>query len=175
MGYSRKIQTGRGVGLRIYCFENPHGIFNFFILSLEVPGKTKFNPCISYKVVLDPLEIPQGQKQRPLEISHFFLVTLGNSTSFLINSWKFHSMWLFLWYPWKFHILNPPPLYLRGEGRTFQILNRSHWGRGVEGVPKILLERGWYRNGGRLPLFCSFNYSTIAFMWREKGKFPYYM
>ena len=87
----------------------------FFTLSLEVPGKTKFNPCISYKVVLDPLEIPQGQKQRPLEISHyFFLVTLGNSTSFLINSWKFHSMWLFLWYPWKFHILNPPPLYLRG-------------------------------------------------------------
>ena len=89
----------------------------FFTLSLEVPGKTKFNPCISYKVVLDPLEIPQGQKQRPLEISHyFFLGTLGNSTSFLINSWKFHSMWLFLWYPWKFHILNPPPLYLRGGG-----------------------------------------------------------
>ena len=85
-----------GWGLRIYCFENACGIFYFF-LSLEVPGKTKFSPCIFHKVVLDPLEIPQGQKQRLLEISHyFFLVTLGNSTSFLINPWKFHSMWLFL-------------------------------------------------------------------------------
>ena len=31
-----------------------------------------------------------------------------NSTSFLINPWKFHM--LFLWYPWKFHFLNPPCL-----------------------------------------------------------------
>ena len=50
----------------------------------------------------------QGQKPRPLEIPHdFFLVTPGNSTSFLINLWKFHM--LFLWYPWKFHIFNPLP------------------------------------------------------------------
>ena len=42
-----------------------------------------------------------------MEIPHcFFLFTLGNSTSFLINSWTFHM--LFLWYSWKFHILNPP-------------------------------------------------------------------
>ena len=103
----------------------------FFTLSLEVPGKTKFSPCIFHKVVLDPLEIPQGQKQRLLEITHyFFLVTLGNSTSFLINPWKFHSMWLFLWYPWKFHILNPSSPLLKGGGggNTFQKL--SHLGGG---------------------------------------------
>ena len=53
---------------------------------------------------LDPLEIPTPK--RPLEFPHyFFLVTLGNSTSFLINPWKLHM--LFLWYAWKFHILNP--------------------------------------------------------------------
>ena len=32
-----------------------------------------------------------------------------NSTSFLINPWKFHM--LFLWYPWKFHFLNPTCLF----------------------------------------------------------------
>ena len=50
----------------------------------------------------------QGQKERPLEIPHhFFLDTFWNFSSFLINPWKFHM--LFLWYPEKFHILNPPP------------------------------------------------------------------
>ena len=47
------------------------------------------------------------KNQDPMEIPHyFFLVTFGNSISFLINPWKFQI--LFLWYPWKFHILNPP-------------------------------------------------------------------
>ena len=37
----------------------------------------------------------QGQKQRPLEIPYyFFLVTLGNSTTFLINPWKFYMLFL---------------------------------------------------------------------------------
>ena len=39
----------------------------------------------------------------------FFLNTHGNSTSFLIEHWNFHM--LFLQYPWKFHVLTPlPPL-----------------------------------------------------------------
>ena len=79
--------------------------FSFFTLPLEIPDKTKLNPWIFHKIVLDPLRF-QGPKQRPLEISHyFFLVTLGNSASFLINPWKLHL--LFLWYPWKFHFFNP--------------------------------------------------------------------
>ena len=69
--------------------------------------KTKINPREIWQIFV--LFKSQDQKQRPLEIlCHFFLVTLGNYTSFLINCWKFHYM-LFLWYSWKFHILNPPP------------------------------------------------------------------
>ena len=75
-----------------------------------------FTPGNSRQNKAQPLDIPQicvrslwkfqGQKQRPLEIPHyFFLGNHGNSTSFLINPWKFHM--LFLWYPLKFHILNP--------------------------------------------------------------------
>ena len=90
----------------------PLGFFIFFTLPLEIPDKTKLNPWIFHKIVLDPLEIPRPKTKTPLEIPHyFFLVTLGNLTSFLINPWKFHM--LFLWYPWKFHILKLPPFWFR--------------------------------------------------------------
>ena len=105
MGCSRK-NPNRGGGLRIYFFENPLDFFNFFTLPLEVPDKTKLNPWIFHKIVLDPLEIPRPKTKTPGN-STLLLITLGNSTSFLINPWKFHM--LFLWYPWKFHIHNPPP------------------------------------------------------------------
>ena len=96
-----KIQTG---GLEdILFWKNSWNLF-FFTLTPEIPDRTKLNLWIFLKIVLDLLEIPR-QKQKTLEIlSYFFLVTLGNSTSFLINPWKFHM--LFPWYPWKFHILN---------------------------------------------------------------------
>ena len=91
-------------GLRIYSFENLPGVFIFYF----TPGNSRQNKAQSLdipQIVLDPLRF-QGPKQRPLEISHyFFLVTLGNSASFLINPWKLHL--LFLWYPWKFHFFNP--------------------------------------------------------------------
>ena len=98
MGYSRrKNQTGGGgEGLRTYCFfKKPLELFWFFSVAMEVSGyiPRKF----------------QGQNPRPLEISHeFFLVSLGYSTLFLINFWKFCM--LFLEYPWKFYILNHLPL-----------------------------------------------------------------
>ena len=79
----------------MYFFENLPGIFHFFTITLEIPGKTKLNPWIIQKIVLDPLEIPRPQKQRPLEILHyFFLVTIGNLSSFLINPRKFHMLFL---------------------------------------------------------------------------------
>ena len=60
-----------------------------------------------YLVFYQFIQKSQGQKPWPLEIPHdFFLVTHGNSTSFLNNSSKFKM--LFLWHSWKFHILNPP-------------------------------------------------------------------
>ena len=68
--------------------------------------QTKQSSTLGYSTKL--CKIPwkfQGQKQRLPEIPHYsFLVTLGNSTLFIINPWKFHM--LFLWYPWKLHILN---------------------------------------------------------------------
>ena len=94
-GYSRKKTNRGGKGVEDILFWKPPGIFHFFILPLEIPEKTKLQPWKFHKIVLDSL---------------FFLVTLWNSTSFLINPWKFRS--LFIWYPWKFHILNPACLVL---------------------------------------------------------------
>ena len=109
LGYSRKKQTGEVEDILFWAPQPPPlpppGIFYFFTRPLKFPEKI-LNPWIFHKIVLNPGKF-QDQKQRPLEIPHyFFLVTLGNSTLFLFDPWKFHM--LFLWYPWKFHILNPP-------------------------------------------------------------------
>ena len=85
--------------------------FSFFTLPLEILDKTKLNPWIFHKIVLDPSEISTKAKNKvktPLEILHYFLflVTLENSILFLIKPWKCQMQ--FFWYPWKFHILNPP-------------------------------------------------------------------
>ena len=67
--------------------------------------KQAFTPGNSAKLCDNPRKF-QDQKSRPIEIPHyFFLNTPGNSTSFLIDPWNFHV--LFLKYPWKFHVLNP--------------------------------------------------------------------
>ena len=57
-----KIQTGE---VKDILFGKPPGSFHFFILPLEIPDKTKLNPWILHKIVLDPLEIP-SPKQRTL-------------------------------------------------------------------------------------------------------------
>ena len=110
MGYSRK-KTNRG-GLRTYFFEppSPLGIFSFFTLLLEIPGKTKLHPQKLHQIVLHPSEILRPKTKTPgREIPHgYFLITPGNSTLFFIDPKKSHL--LFLQYPWKFHILNPPCL-----------------------------------------------------------------
>ena len=41
-------------------------------------------------------------------LHEFFVNTLGNSASFLIDPWNLH-MFFSLQYPWKFHVLNPLP------------------------------------------------------------------
>ena len=75
-----KIKTGV---MRIYFFEKLPGIFHFFTLPLKIPDKTKLNPWIFHKIVLDPLETPKPKTKTP-----------ENSTSFLINPWKFHMLFL---------------------------------------------------------------------------------
>ena len=106
--FQKKSKQGVGVGLRIYCFECPFPWnFSFFLLyPWKIPDNTKLNPWIAgYSTKLWQISCNfLGKKQRPLEIPYyFFSVTLGNSTSFLINPWKFHM--IFLRCPWKFHIL----------------------------------------------------------------------
>ena len=72
-------------------FFEPAGIFHFFTLSLEILDKTKLH---LHKIVLDPLEIPRLKMK-----------TLGNST--MSFSWSPLEI-PHLWYPWEFHIFNPP-------------------------------------------------------------------
>ena len=66
----------------MHFYETPPGIFHFFTLPLEISDKTKLNPWIFHKIVLDPLEISRPKTK-----------TLGMSTLF------------FLGHPWKFHIV----------------------------------------------------------------------
>ena len=78
---------------------------DFFWFFFCCPGNSKQN-----YVCYIPRKF-QGQKPRPLEISHeFFLGSPGNSTLCLINPWKFCMR--FFEYSCKFYIINPPPLPL---------------------------------------------------------------
>ena len=74
MGYSRKKTGGRGLRFRTYFFENPPGIFLFFLLyPWKFQTKQSSTPWNSSKFLLDPLEIP-GSKTKTLGP--------GNSTLF---------------------------------------------------------------------------------------------
>ena len=80
--------------------------FPFLTLPLEIRTKQSSPPWKFHKIVLNPWKF-QGQKPAPMEIRHyFFFITTGNSTSFLINPWKFHM--LFPHYPRNFHAHNLP-------------------------------------------------------------------
>ena len=91
IGYSRKNPNWWGWG---YIIWTPPGIFHFFTIPLEIPDKIKLNPRIIHKIVLDPLEIPRPKATIPWNSTLFFLVTLGNSNSFLINPRQFHMLFL---------------------------------------------------------------------------------
>ena len=106
MGYSRK-KTKKGDWGHTFL-KKPLEFFSFLLYLWKFQTKQSSTPGNSAKLCFIPWKF-QAQKPRPLEIPHdFFLVTLGNSTSFLIKLWKVHM--LFLWYPWKFHIFNLPCL-----------------------------------------------------------------
>ena len=92
MGYFKKKKTGR---LTTYFFEKPAGIFRLFTLPMEIRDKTRLHSQKLHKIMLHPSEILRPKTKTP-----------GNSTLFLISPRKIH--FLFLQYPWKFHILNPP-------------------------------------------------------------------
>ena len=75
------------------------GISKGIVTNLKFPGEVQkiisSTPPIWFFSGIPQFQFPNP---RPMEIPHyFFLVTPRNSTSFLINSWKFDM--LFLWYP----------------------------------------------------------------------------
>ena len=106
--FPERIQIGGEGGgrLRIHFFEILP--WNFLSCHLEIPEKTNFHLWKFSKSVWHPLENPRSNP-RPIETPHqFFLNTeifLEFSTSFLIDPWNFHM--LFLQYLWKHHALNP--------------------------------------------------------------------
>ena len=91
-------KSKRGVG---YFFENsPWNFSLFYCVPQGFPEKTKLNPWIFHKIVLDPLEIPRPKLKTPgNSTAHyfFFVALLGNSTSFLtvkLTPGKFHMLFL---------------------------------------------------------------------------------
>ena len=80
MGLFQKISKQEGGGVEDILFWNPPGIFHFFTWPLKFPDKTKLNPWIFHKIVLDPLEILRPKTKTP-----------GNSTLFFLGQpWTFH-------------------------------------------------------------------------------------
>ena len=72
----------------------------------------KRNPWIFHKIVFDHLELPRPKTKTSRNSTLFFLGHPSKFSFALINPLKFHI--LFLWYPWKLHILNPPVWILSG-------------------------------------------------------------
>ena len=72
-------------------FWKPPWNFSFFYFTPENSWQNKAQ--LFHKIVLDLLEIARPKTKTPVEILNlFFLVTLGNPTSFLINPQKFHCI-----------------------------------------------------------------------------------
>ena len=98
MDYSKK---SGGCGWGHTFFGKTSEISRYVTLPLAIPDKTRLHSWNFCNVKF------QNQKPRPLELPIFFLITRGNSTSFLTNLWRFCI--LFLRYPQKFRILNSLP------------------------------------------------------------------
>ena len=125
-----KIQTGGGGGGGGYIWNHPCN----FSFSYFTPGTSRQNKD-------QPLDIPQScvrsfgnSKAKNKDPWKFHIIFSWSSLeillpTFLINPCKFHM--LFLWNPWKFHILNPPsldffwnsPIAISLEGRHLASVN----------------------------------------------------
>ena len=103
---TNRVGRGRGVEDILFWTLLPPLNFSFFNF---IPGNSRQICLLS-----NPYKIPRPKTKTPLEIPHYFFFTLGNSTSFLDNPWKFNM--LFLWYPWpwKFRILNSLLFFFSG-------------------------------------------------------------
>ena len=95
------------------------GIFRFITLIFEVPDKIKLHPWKFYKIVLHHWNF-QGKKARPMEISHdFFLMTLGNSTSFFNDPLNFYILFF-----------NNPGNSMSSTSPVWMFSGMAHWKSG---------------------------------------------
>ena len=83
MSYFWKKKKQRGGAVEDILFQNPPGIFHFFTLPLEIPGKSKLHPWKLHKTLLHLTWKLQDSKYQDL--------------------WKLHIIFFLI--PWKFHII----------------------------------------------------------------------
>ena len=99
-----------------------------FQVSNPLGNKTKKHEISAFYFVLGNISAKCGSRLplSPLRILQNCVTPLArNSTSFLIDPWNLHM--LFLQYPWKFHVLpsTPPPPSLFGFFLEWPILVQS--------------------------------------------------
>ena len=90
-------------GMRIYFFEKKQKTLefsSFLLYPWKCQAKQIFTPGHSGNLCLTPW---LGESKVKIQPRRSIWKLHINSTSFLINPWKFHM--LFLQYPWKFYIL----------------------------------------------------------------------
>ena len=112
----------------ILFFENPPEIFHFYNLLLEISDKTKLNPmmdipqnCVSQLARSLGNSMAENKTKTPAIIPcYFFLVTIGNSTSFLTSTGNSTSHGISLI---PLEILYPQPTPMFG----YFLMGSPHW------------------------------------------------
>ena len=95
VSYSLELLFERYLGGHTSFEKNP-GSFGFVTLPLEILEKAKLHFWIFHIVVWHPLEILRRKTKTDGNSTwhDFFLITAGNSTSFLMDPWNFKMFFL---------------------------------------------------------------------------------
>ena len=105
--FQKKIQAGEVEWGRTFFRKIPR-LFKFVTLPLEILEETKLCPWKFCKLLLHPLEIPVPSKnQYPWKFHINFLSPLEIPLLFHLNP-VISTCSIFIQYPSKFHVLNPP-------------------------------------------------------------------
>ena len=102
--FQKKNQTGWVEDIR---FSKRPGIFHFCTFSLEIPDKAKFHPWKFLEIVLE-LRFLGNLKTKNQDPWKFCINFSSSSLEIHLRSyWTLEIISHAIWYPWKFHILNP--------------------------------------------------------------------
>ena len=111
----------------ILFFENPPEIFHFYNLLLEISDKTKLNPmmdipqnCVSQPARSLGNSMAENKTKTPAIIPcYFFLVTIGNFTSFLTSTGN--STWYFFDTPGNSIPSTHPHVWIFSDGQPLLV------------------------------------------------------